>query len=212
MNDELLNKADKTVTDALTFLLIRLQKQGVIKFTPIENTPNKYEIEILDNSLEKKLELSKTLKPKTVIFAQIIFKSNTFRLRLKGIDKPIDVKFKKRKGGYSAIVCELYRALKQRKNEDTEEIERQLKEERAVGLKKENRAKNIGDQLSKFLKPLGGKTMRDLLFDATSSSLKYKKIVKIKDLKKAKVKSLTLKGIRYDFDFEQNIWVEHNAD
>lgn len=82
----------------------------------------------------------------------------------------------------------------------------------AVGLEKENKAKNIGDQLSKFLKQVGGKTMRDLLFDATSSSLKYKKIVKIKDLKKAKVKSLTLKGIRYDFDFEQNIWVEHNAD
>ena len=36
--------------------------------------------------------------------------------------------------------------------------------------------------------------------------------LEIKDLKKAKVKSLILKGIRYDFDFEQNIWVEHNAD
>lgn len=102
--------------------------------------------------------------------------------------------------------------MKQRKNKYTEEIERQLKEELAVGLEKENKAKNIGDQLSKFLKQVGGKTMRDLLFDATSSSLKYKKIVKIKDLKKAKVKSLILKGIRYDFDFEQNIWVEHNAD
>lgn len=135
-----------------------------------------------------------------------------FRLRLKGIENPIDIKFKKRNGGYSAIVCELYRAFGQRKNKDTEEIERQLKKELAVGLEKENKAKNIGDQLSKFLKRVGGKTMRDLLFDATSSSLKYKKIVKIKDLKKAKVKSLTLKGIRYDFDFEQNIWVEHNAD
>ena len=109
-------------------------------------------------------------------FAQIIFKSQIFRLRLKGIENPIDIKFKKRKNGYSAIVCELYRALKQRKNKYTEEIERQLKEELAVGLEKENKAKNIGDQLSKFLKQVGGKTMRDLLFDATSSSLKYKKI------------------------------------
>ena len=53
-------------------------------------------------------------------------------MRLKGIENPIDIKFKKRKNGYSAIVCELYRALKQRKNKYTEEIERQLKEELAV--------------------------------------------------------------------------------
>ncbi len=212
MSDEQLTVTEKTLEDYLIYLLNRLQENGKIKITPIENTSLKYELEILDNSLEKKLEPRKPLKPKTVIFAQIIFKSQIFRLRLKGIENPIDIKFKKRKNGYSAIVCELYRALKQRKNKYTEEIERQLKEELAVGLEKENKAKNIGDQLSKFLKQVGGKTMRDLLFDATSSSLKYKKIVKIKDLKKAKVKSLTLKGIRYDFDFEQNIWVEHNAD
>ena len=212
MSDEQLTVTEKTLEDSLIYLLNRLQENGKIKITPIENTSLKYELEILDNSLEKKLEPRKPLKPETVIFAQIIFKSLIFRLRVKGIENPIDINFKKRKGGYSAIVCELYRALKQRKNKYTEEIERQLKEKLAVGLEKENKAKNIGDQLSKFLKQVGGKTMRDLLFDATSSSLKYKKIVKIKDLKKAKVKSLILKGIRYDFDFKQNIWVENKED
>ncbi len=211
MSNKQLNIAEDagTVEGTLLYILNIYQELHKIKITPIKNASFKYEIEILDNSIEKKL---KPLKPKTVILAQIKFKAGIFRLRLQGINDPIDMKFKKRKGGYSAIVCELYRALGQKKNKDTEDIEKQLKEERAIGLKKGNRAKNIGDQLSKFLKPLGGKTMRDLLFNATSSSLIYKKIVKTKDLKKAGVKSLTLKGVRYDFDFEQNIWVEHKED
>lgn len=97
MSDEQLTVTEKTLEDYLIYLLNRLQENGKIKITPIENTSLKYELEILDNSLEKKLEPRKPLKPKTVIFAQIIFKSQIFRLRLKGIENPIDIKFKKRK-------------------------------------------------------------------------------------------------------------------
>lgn len=53
MSDEQLTVTEKTLEDYLIYLLNRLQENGKIKITPIENTSLKYELEILDNSLEK---------------------------------------------------------------------------------------------------------------------------------------------------------------
>lgn len=179
----------------------------------VKGSEHKYTIEFFKETSLEELLKQKTLeniKKKKVMYSSFDFKKMLLILTLTGIDYPIEMKFKKLNGGYSRIVCDIYRALGKRKKMSNEDIEKNLKEKYAKELGKDNRVKNIPDCLTKFLKPLGEPLIRDLLFECRGGKLIYKKNVYIKDLKQMGIKSLIIKDREYAFDFDKGIWVEQD--
>lgn len=71
VSDEQLNTTEKTLEDYLIYLLNRLQENGRIKITPIENTSLKYELEILNNSLAKNWSRENRLNRKQLYWLKL---------------------------------------------------------------------------------------------------------------------------------------------
>lgn len=86
-----------------------------------------------------------------------------------------------------------------------EEIKQAVREKKGKETTSEYLSGNIKDSLNKFLKPLGCKELRDLLFDFDGGKLKYKRYVYIHDLEQKDLETLTLQGKTFDFNGEK--WV-----
>lgn len=207
-----------------SLLLILKQSKKCCRFTPIEGCKHKYELEFFDEPLDKNVKRELTeLKENTILAAKMRLSQQLIEIQIKGLEYPITIKFKKRLGGYNMSVCELYRALRLRKDtkkgiEESvikENIEDKLKSKLAKALKNENKLKNIKDSLQKLF---GSTELRDLLFEYRPTDkyfpLKYRKYIHIKTLEKLGINSFSIKDsirhkLRYfSFDSDKNVWVE----
>lgn len=203
------------IENALFVILKSIKKKNPESFRirRVKGTEHKYTIEFFKETSLEELIKQKTLeniKKKKVMYSSFDFNKMLFTLTLTGIDYPIEMKFKKLNGGYSRIICDICRAIGERKKISREVIEKDLREKYAKELGKDNRVKNIPDCLTKFFKPLGEPLIRDLLFEYRGGKLKYKKNVYIKDLKQMGIKSLIIKDREYAFDFDKGMWVEQD--
>lgn len=63
-----------------------------------------------------------------------------------------------------------------------------------------------------FLKEFKCKELLDLLFFSNKSEISYKKEVYASDLRKGKIKELTIQGIQFIFDFKKKKWLEQYDD
>lgn len=215
-------KTEKTV------LAILKQISKECKITPYKSQNHKYTLEFFETSLDDTLEKTlkkefKNLKPQTVIAVKMKLSKQCIEIQLKGVEYPIIIKCKRRSGEYNQSVCELYRALRLRKDQKkgidadviSENVEQKLKNELAKSIGKENKLKNIKDSMQKFF---GSANLRDLLFEYQPNNkkfpLKYRKFVHIKTLKKLNIHDFAIKDslqkcLRYfKFDFKKELWVE----
>lgn len=187
-------------------VLKALEKAGELKLIPIKYCDNKFKVELIDKDVP--IKFRKKRSENFVLASHFKFSQYKLVIELKGIDYPIEMKFRKVKKGYSKIACDIYRASGYRKGKDDDAIKKLI--EKRSKLTNETMSKNIGDSLGKFLMPVGGNVLRDLLFDYSGKKLKYKRFVYVKDLKQKDIGTLKMKNKNFIFDFEDKVWVEES--
>lgn len=197
------------------------------KVTPVGDSKHKYELEFFDVPLDKneKKQL-KELKENTTLAAHMKLSQQLIEVQIRGLEYPITIKFKMRKGGYNQSVCELYRALHLRKglkkgmdeSSISENVENKLRNELANSLNNKNQLSNVKDSMQKLL---GSANLRDLLFECRPTDKKfpliYRKFIHISTLKKLNIDNFAIKDsfqhkLRYFyFDFDKKVWIEGKA-
>lgn len=180
----------------------------MIPMLPSEEGNPRYEVEILSNE-DPTPEIN--TKDPCVMYSIISFKNKNMRLFLRGIDFYLDIKFNEtNEKKDNKIVSVLKKAVRKKKaidkkNKETGEGFDFYSSKVRIEAKE---IANVRDSLRIFLKEFKCKELLDLLFFSNKSEISYKREVYASDLRKGKIKELTIQDISFLFDPNKKKWIE----